>query len=261
MTENQTPGVKQEVITPPASPAGTQVPVAAPATTPSDQTIKPGTEATADTTTVKPGSADDTTPDLGGRAAQRIGELIQKNKALQRQLAGEGEEETEVTTTPETQTVAQDTPEYQRAKDFLKNLGFTGQEDVSKVVKDEIKNLEARMILDSEKIRLESKYDGSDGRPSYDHEKVMKHARDTGIYNPEAAYEHLFKPELLDWAIKQAQKAGSPTFTERPTSSTTGEPGQLDRESLARILSSPEGRKWYDENRTKVLSALQKGEL
>ena len=257
--KDQTLGVNKEETTPSEPPADNKVPVVETEVKPSDQTLKPETETTADTTTVKPGGVDEA-PAPSGRAAQRIGELIRKNKSLQEQLSGKGEDEPE---TPPTgpEVVSQDTPEYKRAKDFLKNLGFTGQEEVSKVVKEEISNLEARMILDSEKMRLESKYDGSDGRPSYDHEKVMKHARDTGIYNPEAAYENLFKPELLDWAIKQAQKAGSPTFTEKPTSSTTGESGQLDKESIARILSTPDGRKWYDENRTKILSALQRGEL
>ena len=274
MSENQTLGGKDGETTQVATPTTTTVPGSTTVTTPpaggADQTVT----TPVDTTTVKPGGVDDQQPAPRSRAAERIGELLRKTKVLQEELdkyRGGDDDGSGTTTTPastdttvtagQQQTVSQDTPEFQRAKDFLKNLGFSPTDDIQKVVKDEISNFEARLVLDTEKARLENKYGGGDGRPKYDHEKVIKHAVSSGIYNPEAAYKDLHEAELLDWAIKQAQQAGTTTTLEKPSSTTTGESGQLDRESLARILSSPEGRKWYEENRDKVLSALQKGEL
>ena len=263
MTDNPNSGVKPEEI-PPVTPTGTETPGTEPEITPSDQTLKPETETPEGTTTVTPGS------EVGkpqSRFASRIGELIRENKSLRSQLEGTEEkpegEGTPISTVP--QPIAQptdtNTPELQRARDFLKTLGYVPREEVQATVKSEIESLEARMILDQERNRLEGAFNGEDGRPKYDHDKVLEHARKTGIYNPEAAYENLYKAELLDWAIKNAQAAGSTTFTEKPSTTTATESGELTREALARILATPEGRKWYEENRPKVLSALQKGEL
>jgi hypothetical protein len=266
LTEDTTLGGKQDDTSLSDTPTDNTVPETVPAETPTSETdVKTQETETEAATTDKPGSRDEAPK---SRAAQRIGDLIRQNKALREQLEGSGEtEETgDTTTTPEppktdvpTPPVG-DTQEYQRAKDFLKNLGFSPTSEIKQTVKDEIQAMEARMILDSEKMRLEKEYNGSDGRPKYEHEKVLKHARESGIYNPEAAYKDLYEAELVDWAIKNSQQGGPP-FVERPTSSAAPQTGQLTRESLARILSTPEGRKWYDENRLKILSALSKGEL
>jgi len=260
LKEDTTLGGKQDDNSPSATPTDNKVPEPeSEETTPSDKTIKPeeGTEAA---TTVKPGSGDEPQPKIG-RAAQRIGDLIRENKSLRGQLEGT-DEVPEETKTPEPVSTRPltDTPELQRAKDFLGNLGYQPASEIKATVKDEIENMEARMILDSERMRLEQAYGGEDGRPKYEHEKVMKHARATGIYNPEAAFENLYKAELTDWAIKNAEGAGS-TFVEKPSSSAAPETGQLTKESLARILATPDGRKWYDANRDKILSALSKGDL
>lgn len=263
MNEDTTLGDKKDDTSPSVAPTDIKVPVTESEPTPSDKTLKPDTEPEA-TTTVKPGSGDEPQPPKG-RAAQRIGDLIRENKSLRGQLEGTADEETTTeTAVPETvptTPVAGDTPEIERARSFLKTLGYAPESEIKQTVKDEIEGMEARMILDSEKMRLEQAFDGSDGRPRYEHEKVMDHARDTGIYNPEAAYENLYKAEITDWVIKNAQEGADSTFVEKPSSSSAPETGQLTRESLARILSTPDGRKWYDANREKVLSALSKGDL
>lgn len=275
MDEDQTSGVKQEDKTPSESSTDTVVP----ATTPSESPEKAETttkEVTEDATTAKPGSVEEPPKAEKSTAAYRIGELIRENKALRAELEGSGLETEEtgadapppIPPAPPTlpSQVSMESPEYQRAKDFLVNLGFQPREEASKAVdaavNERIEKMEARIVLDNEKTRLSNTYNGSDGRPKYDHDAVMKHAQRTGIYNPEAAYKDLHEPELIDWAIKEAQKSSkSSPYTERPTATSTTETGQLDRAALARILSTPEGRKWYEDNRDKVLSALQQGTL
>lgn len=263
--DNPTLGGKQDDTSPSATPTDNKVPVTEPVTSePSgDKDVKTQVAEPDATRTDKPDSGDEPQPQPRGRAAQRIGELIRENKSLRAQMEGTDTDTGDKPLAPETpplKPLTADTPEYARAKDFLKSLGFAPTDEIKETVKSEIQDMEARMILDSEKSRLERTFDGSDGRPKYDHEKVMQHARATGIYNPEAAYENLFKAELMDWAIKNSQNTGS-TFTEKPTSSAAPETGQLTRESLARILATPEGKKWYAANRDKVLAALSKGEL
>jgi hypothetical protein len=262
LNKNTTLGDKED-ITPSATPTDIEVPITeTEEQSTSEQTIKPETEVTEDTTTVKPGGIDEEAA-RKSRSQQRIGELIRKNQALQDELAGGKKEGEEIPTSEVSQarTSLTDTPEVSRAKDFLKNLGFVQNDEVKKSLREEISNLEAKMVLEDEHNRLNRIYDGEDGRPKYDKEAIMTHIAKSGIYNPEAAYKDLHEPELLDWAIKKANKAGGSTFTEKPSSQTTGDSGEITKESLGRILSSPEGRKWYEENREKLLSALQKGEL
>src|SRR3990167_6769114 len=188
MNQNQPSDVKNEDNAQLGTSTNTdQVPTQDTETIPSDQTIKPedtGVEGTEDSG--KPDSMNGEPPAQKGRAAQRIGELIRQNKSLQEQLAGKPD--VSQTVIPDT-TVTGETPEIKRAKEFLSSLGYTPKSEVDQTVKDQIQDFEARMILDQERNRLEGAYNGSDGRPKYDHEKIMKHAQDTGIYNPEAAYK------------------------------------------------------------------------
>jgi hypothetical protein len=261
MNEDLTLGDKKEETTPSVAPTDNKVPNPETENFSSDKTLKTETEGFEDTTTVKPGGVDDEHA-IKSRAQQRIGELIRKNKALQAQLEGRTlEEDTENSQVQPSGQAEFDSPEVARAKEFLKGLGFVAKEDVKQQLREEISNLEAKMVLEDEHNRLSRIYNGEDGRPKYDREAVMEHIRKTGIYNPEAAYKDLHEAELIDWAIKQALKAGSSSFREKPSSATAGETGEITAESLSRILQSPEGRRWYEENRDKILSALQRGEL
>lgn len=253
MTDNPTsPGVKEEDTTPSAAPAEPTVPGPKAGEPPEKAKTTEGQEPEG-ATTVTPGS--EATPP--SRAAQRIGELIREKKELEDKLVDK--EEGETTPPPDTPTVPAESAEN-KAAEFLKKLGFVPKEEVTEQIKEQVESLESRLVLDAEKLRLEELHDGEDGLPKYDHNKIMEHARATGIYNPEAAYNDLFKKEVLDKAIKDA-KTPTGTFTEQPSAPTSTDTGQLDKAALARILSSPEGRKWYEENREKVLAALQKGEL
>lgn len=256
MNDNQTLDVTQGETTPSESSTDIKVPGQETVET-SEKTQTTDETQSVDATTVKPGSEGDEAP--RSRAAQRIGELVRRNRELEEQL---NKDKTGQTGTAPTTVSTTDTPELQKAKNFLKELGYLPQHEVQNQIRDEIENLEARIVIDTENQRLESIYNGEDGRPKYDRDKIMEFAKNRAIYDPEVAYKVMFEKELTDWAIKQAIKAGSTnTFKEKPSSTSTGDSGQIDRNALARILGTPDGRKWYEDNRDKVMSALQKGEL
>lgn len=253
--DNQAPGVNTEGTTPSGAPTDTTVPGTKPGE-PSGKTLTPEGQEPEGATTDTPGS--ETQPP--SRAAQRIGELIRKNKELEEKLAGEPGVASPEDTPPTETAISPAESAETRAAAFLKKLGFVPKEEVSEQIKEQVEGLESRLILDAERQRLAKLHGGDDGLPTYDHDKVMQHARATGIYNPEAAYNDLYKKEIINKAVKDAQ-ATPGTFVEKPSAPTSTDTQQFDRAALARILNSPEGRKWYENNREKVLAALQKGEL
>ena len=237
--------------------------------------VKPGTEPVPSATTPvgEPAPTEPTPPVEGkkpevpgepvtprrGTAAERIGELIRKNKQLEGLLAGKAPVTMPAPGAPISPAGAEEyMPQIQQIVENLRNLGFVRSEDVGR----QIDILEARLILESEHTRLEGVYDGSDGRPKYDRKKIADFAYKQGIYDLDAAYKILHEPELTDWTIKQAQKqAGQTPYTEKPAKSARAGAEAITREAIARITATPEGKTWYETNRTKILSLLQKGEL
>jgi hypothetical protein len=191
-------------------------------------------------------------------AAERIGQLIRKNKELENILSGKEAEVKPDATSTNLNAGGKYEPEIQTIVDNLRNLGFVRTEDV----KSQLDLIEAKQILESEHSRLEGTYNGTDNRPKYDRKKVSDYAYEKGIYDLETAYESLNKPELMDWAIKQAQKeTGKTPSSEKPTRSSRTGSDTITRDLISKVTATPEGREWYDKNHDKIISLLQRGEL
>jgi hypothetical protein len=91
-------------------------------------------------------------------------------------------------------------PQAEAAKTILKQYGFLTADDVEQKIQQS-KQDEA---VQRELTRLEQKYDGKNGLPKFDRNKVVKFAIDNGLANPEVAYKHMFEPEWLNWNVQQA---------------------------------------------------------
>lgn len=101
----------------------------------------------------------------------------------------------------------------ERAKKILKQLGMVTREEMEQSQRAE----KAKNFFLSEMNRLESKFDGSDGKPKFvpqDIAKYMDDMRGKGqeITDPELAYKLMHYDALVD-AKAKAQK--SSTFTEK----------------------------------------------
>lgn len=143
------------------------------------------------------------------------------------------------------------TPDQQQAIQNLRKFGILTQQDLQ-VVQDQ-------MTLDNEYTRLESKYAGDDGKPVFDRSEVEAHMKDTGIYNPEKAYEDLYRDELFDWRLSQSSKrTDTPraTYSERPSSSTASKTEPLTVDGLRQRLAQPDGRDWWEKNRERILPLI-----
>ncbi len=187
-------------------------------------------------------------------AEERIAELVKRQKDLEAKLEQQGKRNAPVPGTKD-----QPSPQVQKAIDNLKEIGFVTEEDVEA----RIQKLEDRVILDAEHNRMETSVDGSDGRPAYVRAKVEAHMRSKSIYDPEAAYDNLYKTELMDWNLKQSKpnpKAPKSDFTSE-TGATRKREGVITRDEIRAKMSTPDWRSYYEKNREKILSAMQKKQL
>lgn len=196
-------------------------------------------------------------------AEARINELVGEIKELREKLESKDEEvESKIPapTSPAPSAPTQLSPEAENAINILKERGFVTKEEIDSRI-EEVKN---RQVLDTEHMKLEGKYSGSDGRPAYDKSKIETFMRKRGIYDPEAAYKIMNEDELLDWQLKQSEGTVKKGLTVEKGGSTAGavaDKNTITAAMIAEKMQTPEGRAWYEKNRDKILTLVAKGQL
>lgn len=219
------------------------------------------------------GAAPEGSEERRGRTAEdRIDELLSKNKQMEEELKSRPTREefdslkSKLETVPTPPPVAPEepqSPDVQKAIDFLKSKGkFVDEEKLRK----EMQFVKDQMYLDSQHQRLENKYDGSNGMPRYDRAKADEYMRSHPVYDPEIAYEQIYKDELLDWNIKKLESdRKKKPYIARPssTSGTQTDDNALTREKVQEWVSNPtpENRQRYEQNREKILKLMAQGKL
>lgn len=154
------------------------------------------------------------------------------------------------TVPPPPPTDGQLTPDQQKAIETLRKYGI--------VTKEDLQAARDQQIIEETYGKLEERYSGGDEKPAFKRDVIEKHMKETGIYNPEKAYEDLYREELFN--IKMKERTGSSqAYTAKP-SAGTGRGGQpLTMESLRERIAKPDGKEWWEKNRTKILPLM--GEL
>ena len=212
-------------------------------------------------------SSDQKGTDSGGRSGEpggkkdaeaRINQLVGKIKDLEDKLENVGDSKVPA---PVPGAPAPLTPELQRAKEQIQSLKFVDEDALEK----RVRQMEDRILLDTEHGRLETSLTGDDGRPKYERKEVEEFMRKKAVYDPETAYEKLYQAELLDWHIKEAgKKKSAPPRSDSGQAKGTEQKGDtqtLTREMIREKMSTPEWRSFYDKNRDTILSLMQKGQL
>jgi len=191
-------------------------------------------------------------------AEARINELIAKNKELANKL-DTIEEKMAPPPPPPTDSTQELTPEVQKAVNYLKKLGFVTKEEQEK----KIREVQDRAYLDAEHGRLENRFSGADGRPKYEKREIEEYMRKRGIYDPEVAYEQLFKKELFDFELKkyEGDRKKKPFVQKTGSSAGTRDDNTITREKIAEWIKTPEGRIKYEQNRDKILKMMANQEL
>ena len=191
-------------------------------------------------------------PKAGKKDAEaRIQQLVARQKELEAKLNQVQQ--------PSTDGKPKISPEAQKALDQLSGIGVVTEQKLE----TRIRSLEDRIVLDTEHSRLEQSLDGADGRPKYDRKEVEEFMKARAIYDPETAYEKMHRDEIIDWHVKQSQQKPAPARSEgASTPGATGQGGDvISRDTIREKMGTAEWRSFYEQNRDKILTLMQKGQL
>ncbi len=196
-----------------------------------------------------------------GRGYQeRIDELTGKIYTLEKELK-DTQKKVTVPPPPPDNTPPDVQQKRKAATDYIhRELGFPTTTDVEQ----KLQAIEDRMALNNEHMRLQGEYDGEDGRPKYNKTKIEDFMRDHAVYDPEVAYKALHEAELLDWAMKKGQgERKARPYVEKGGSSSRNaiEDKTITRDKIEEWMKTPEGRMKYEQNRSRILEMMTKGEL
>lgn len=209
---------------------------------------------------------------LGGGTQERVRQLIRERNELRNTVQNlqtvqqPTPQQVQVAPSVQNQIPGQLTPEQELAIENLRKFGVwtkKDQEEYDRKLRsqeaDRLQEIEDNTLIETEYARLEAIHNGSDGLPAFDRALIEEHMKATGVYNPEKAYEDLYRDEIFDaWAKGQDGGKAPSTFSEKPRSSTTQtEPLTLD--GLRERLRQPDGKEWWEKNRERLLP--QVGEL
>lgn len=115
-------------------------------------------------------------------------------------------------------------PKLDEVKQVLKQLGYVTKEEVEAELKREREDAQLNLELS----RLESRYNGKDGLPKFDRQKVIDYAIQNGITNPEAAYRQLHFDKIVDWNVKNALGKTQGVKSEKSDGSGSSQAGVTD---------------------------------
>ncbi len=115
-------------------------------------------------------------------------------------------------------------PQSQAVKEQLRQMGFITREEQEA----ELKRRDEDSRVQSELSRLESTFDGKDGRPKFDRQEIIDFALEKQIGDLEAAYWAKHREELIDWYIKTASSKTKGVKTEASDGSGSSEAGTTD---------------------------------
>jgi hypothetical protein len=108
--------------------------------------------------------------------------------------------------------------------EYLRKLGFLSREELEQfkqAILQELNQRQEQERLEEYLTSLENEYDGSDGRPKFDRQKVLQFCVERGIADPEAGYKLLYEKELEEWRLKNLQKGSTPPPVVKGTSGAT----------------------------------------
>lgn len=109
------------------------------------------------------------------------------------------------------------TPEtVQQAREAARKLGIVTEDQFDQYLDQRfrtryLQERQAEKLLD-ECDTLEKEWDGKDGRPAFNKEKILNHMVETGIKQPKKAYKDMFEKELDAWKERQLQNIKPATY-------------------------------------------------
>ena len=132
------------------------------------------------------------------------------------------------------------------------------KDDFESTLDTKLQKMQDSIVLDSEYTRLETLFDGRDKSPKFDRVEIEDHMKKTGIYNPQKAFEDLYRDELYEFRHPKddetERQESRRAFSEKPTRPGTTDPLTVD--SLRERLARPDGQQWWEKNRERILPLM-----
>lgn len=210
------------------------------------------------------------TEDVNRRSAEsRIDQLIARNKQKEEELEQLKEkmqymEQAISHVQPPTRQDSEfvPNPEAQKAAAILRQMGVVFEDNLD----EREKLMRDRLSLNDNHSRYESTFDGSDGRPKYDRQRIEKFMVDKQVFDPEAAYKLMYENELTDWAIKKAGESmkQKPNVIRSTTGGSQDTSNTITIEKIREVMNNPtdpKKRAWYERNYDKIKDLMAKGLL
>lgn len=117
-------------------------------------------------------------------------------------------------------------PQKEQVKEVLKPI----LNELGYVSKEELRQIDEDKQVQSEISALEKQFDGSDGRPKFVRDDVVKYAIDNKIGSVEVAYRELHQKELLNWHIAKALDKSKGIKTESSDGSGSTQSGTTNED-------------------------------
>jgi len=181
----------------------------------SDQSVEDNTEA---------GAESNVEESKGGIPRDRFNKAIEKERSKYDELRKEFETlKSQLNKTPEDPVKQQQTAEV---KQQLKELGFMTKEEFEA----ERNRAKEDDFVKSELSRLESTYNGKDGKPKFDRQEVIEYALDNKIGDPEAAFLKMNHKAIIDSQVRAALNKTRGVKTETSDGSGSAQVGTSNKD-------------------------------
>lgn len=149
-------------------------------------------------------------------------------------------------------------PQEQQVKTLLNQYGYLSRDEFQAELDKREQRLREDSHVEQTLTRLEQKYDGKNGLPKFDRQKVVNFALERRLADPEVAYKTLFEKEYLNWHIQQATSKSKGVKTESSDGSGARSAGPENQDLIDQALKGDD--KAFDTmiRRTNVFSSFFK---
>jgi hypothetical protein len=149
-------------------------------------------------------------------------------------------------------------PQEQQVKTMLNQYGYLSRDEFESELNKREQRLREDNQVSQELTRLEQKYDGKNGLPKFDRQKVVNFALDRRLADPEVAYKTLFEKEYLNWHIQQATNKSKGVKVESSDGSGASSAGPADQDLMNEAMGGDD--KAFDTmiKRTNLFSSFFK---
>jgi hypothetical protein len=142
----------------------------------------------------------------------------------------------------------------QQVKTLLNQYGYLSRDEFQAELDKREQRLREDTQVSQELSRLETRYDGKNGLPKFDRQKVVEFALNRRLADPEVAYKTLYEKEYLNWHIQHAGDKSKGVKTESSDGSGGGTAGPANEDLMNEAMKGDQQSRLTLIKRTSAFS-------